>query len=116
MSNQLFKNCLIDGLGIDGGRSGMNGEQAEIIAAQAFGFLAGDRDRIARFLQLTGLTPDALAEQAGDPAFLAGVLDHLMSDDALVLTFCANAGLRPGDVVQAHRALTLGRGAHEGSA
>ena len=84
----------------------MNSEQAETIAAQAFGFLADDRNRIARFLQLSGTTPDALAALAGERAFLAGVLDHLMSDDALVLTFCANAGLRPDDVVRAHRALS----------
>jgi len=114
MSNQLFKNCPIDGLGRDGRPSGMNSEQAETIAAQAFVFLADERDRISRFLKLTGITPDALSEQAGEPAFLAGVLDHLMSDDALVLTFCANAGLRPDDVVRAHRALSQDRSSREG--
>ena len=87
----------------------MDEATAEDIAARAFGFLAEDRVRITRFLSLTGIGPEALPALAGERAFLAGVLDHLMGDDALILTFCANAGIEPRDVLRAHRALT-GRG------
>lgn len=83
----------------------MNESLAEEIAARAFAFLAEDEARIRGFLSLSGHAPETLAREAGERAFLVGVLDHLMSDDALILTFCANAGLRPEDIARAHRVL-----------
>ena len=80
-------------------------ESAEDIAARAFGFLAEDTARITCFLNLTGIAPDTLPGLVSERAFLSGVLDHLMSDDALILTFCANANLTPQDVQRAHREL-----------
>ena len=47
------------------------------------------------FLNATGLTPETLRASAGEPSFLAGILDHVMGDEA-VLTACANGlGIAP---------------------
>ncbi|MDU1691848.1 MAG: DUF3572 domain-containing protein, partial [Bradyrhizobium sp.] len=49
-------------------------EVAEIVAVQALSFLAGDPERIGRFLAETGIGPETLRSSAADPNFLASVL------------------------------------------
>jgi hypothetical protein len=78
---------------------------ATAIAAQAAGFLAEDPDRLARFLALTGLSPAELRAGLAQPAFLGAVLDHLLSDEALLLAFAEAAGLAPELPAAARRLL-----------
>lgn len=66
----------------------MNSEQAEKIALLALGWLAADDELCGVFLGSTGASPDDLRNQAGEPAFLASVLDFLTMDDAWVMAFC----------------------------
>ena len=80
-------------------------EQAETLALQALGYLAADEDRLLRFLAVTGLSPQELRERAGDPHFLAGVLDHLLTDDAMIMAFAEENGLEPEAVMAARRRL-----------
>lgn len=88
---------------------------AETIAIQALGFLAGDMERLDRFLALTGLSPAGVREAAGEPGFLAAVLEHVSSDEALLMTFAANAGIEPQAVTRARLALVnAGRAAKDG--
>jgi hypothetical protein len=54
-----------------------------------------------RFVSLNGLSPGNLREAGADPGFLAGVLDHLAGDEALLLAFAANSGLDPAEVMRA---------------
>jgi hypothetical protein len=70
-------------------------DQAAAVALQALAWLAGDSDRLGRFLALTGLGPAGLREKAGEPATLAAVLDHLLGHEADLLAFCASAELDP---------------------
>ena len=70
-------------------------EDAEVIALKALAFIAGDGDRLGRFLALSGAGPDDIRRAAGDPQFLAGVLNHLLQDESLLLTFTAEADLDP---------------------
>ena len=51
----------------------MQGEQTNdaATALQAIGWTLGDDSRAARFLALTGLTPETLREGLGDAALLA---------------------------------------------
>ncbi len=63
-------------------------ESAETLALKALAWLAEDRDRLGAFLAASGAAPADLARQAGEPAFLGAVLDHLLSSDALVVAFC----------------------------
>ncbi|WP_210202553.1 DUF3572 domain-containing protein [Alsobacter soli] len=83
----------------------MDRESAERIAIEALGFLASDPERLDRFMALTGLTPDTLRGAAGEPGFLLAVLDHLVSDESLLLTFSANAGQQPEQVLAARDVL-----------
>jgi hypothetical protein len=78
---------------------------AEALAIGALGFLAGDMERLGRFLATTGLGPENLRQAAGEPAFLASVLAYIAEDESLLLAFAADAGVRPERVAGAQRRL-----------
>lgn len=80
-------------------------EQAEAVALRALAFLAGDEERFHRFLLSTGATAEDVRRRAGDPDFLSGVIDHLLTDDALLVAFAEDAALQPSAVVAARRRL-----------
>lgn len=88
-----------------------NLEAGRSVAVSGLAFIAADSDRLSRFLNLTGLGPHNLRTAAADPAFLDSVLDYLVADEALLLAFAADAGLKPEAVARAHAAL---RGPSEG--
>ncbi|MFO1149101.1 MAG: DUF3572 domain-containing protein [Alsobacter sp.] len=78
---------------------------AEELAGAALAFLGSDPERLARFLDLTGLTPDTIRAAAASPGFTLAVLDHILSDDELVLALSAEAGCRPEEVMAARNRL-----------
>ena len=80
-------------------------DSARSLAVSALAFIAADSDRLSRFLGLTGLGPDNLRTAAAEPAFLGSVLDYLVADEGLLVTFAAEAGLKPESVVRAHAVL-----------
>jgi hypothetical protein len=77
-------------------------ESGENLAIQALGFLAQEPERFDGFLAATGIGPDMIRRAAADPAFLAGVLDHVVSDEALLLAVAEHAGVKPEAVMRAH--------------
>ncbi|MCB1514157.1 MAG: DUF3572 domain-containing protein [Hyphomicrobiaceae bacterium] len=81
-------------------------EVAETIALKALAFLAASPDRLGRFLALTGIGPSELRQQVSSPQMLAGILDHVMQDETLLMVFAAETGLKPESVAAAHRALS----------
>jgi hypothetical protein len=83
----------------------MRRDAAESLAIQALRYLAGEPERLGRFLTLTGIGPDQIRAAAASPGFLAGVLDHVASEDAMVTAFAAEAGVEPGEIERARRAL-----------
>jgi hypothetical protein len=80
-------------------------EAAEILAIQALAFIADEPERLAGFLNATGLTVEGMRDAARQPDFLAGVLEHMLADEPLLIAFADNAAIDPGDIVQAHSAL-----------
>jgi len=80
-------------------------EAAEALAIQALTFIAGDGERLGRFLATTGIGPAEIRAAAREPGFLAGVIDHLASDERLLLAFCSETGISPADFAKAHAAL-----------
>ncbi|MCO5093095.1 DUF3572 domain-containing protein [Bosea sp. (in: a-proteobacteria)] len=80
-------------------------DEAEALALGALAFLAAEPERIEPFLSATGLQPATLRQAAGEPGFLAAVLDHIAGSDSLLLEFAGNAGLNPEMVAEARRAL-----------
>ncbi len=83
----------------------MQREQAETLALQALAWLASDADRLGDFMALSGLGPDDLRTGAGDPQFLAGVMDYLLGDEAALTAFADWAGIPPHIPATARRAL-----------
>ncbi len=73
----------------------LESEQAEVVALKALAFLALEADRLGRFLGLTGMGPEQVRERCSDPEFLAGVLDHVLSDETLLIAFVEERGLDP---------------------
>jgi hypothetical protein len=76
-------------------KSTVSREDAEVLAVKAIGYLAGDEDRLGEFLALTGLSPQELRGQIGDPAFLGAVLDYILGDERLLLEFCQSINAAP---------------------
>ena len=68
-------------------------ESAESLAVQALAFLAGEPERLGRFLAETGIAPEAIRAAATSPGFLMGVLDHLLADESLLIAFADEAGI-----------------------
>jgi hypothetical protein len=79
---------------------------AEALAIQALQFLAADPERLGHFLALSGIGPEAIRAAAREPNFLAGVLEHILSDERLLLDFAKQAEIEPPTVMRA--AATLG--------
>ena len=73
----------------------MSAEEAEVIALKALAFLAADTARLNRFLALSGVDLDGLRAAASSPEFLAGLLNHLLEDESLLLTFTAEQEIDP---------------------
>lgn len=78
---------------------------AEMVAVQALGFIAGDSERLGLFLSETGLGPETLRAAAGNPEFLASVLDFVLRDDATVTAFSGVSDLHPTTIAAARQAL-----------
>ena len=70
----------------------MNTENAEILALQGLGWLAGDEDGLQRFLDLSGLDAAALRAQAGTADMNVAILDFLLGHEDLLLRFCETDG------------------------
>lgn len=79
---------------------------AETLAITALSFLAQNQDYMAHFLNLTGIDPAEIRSLAASPAFFVAILDHLLSDEGLLLAFATNHQIKPETVAQARRSLT----------
>jgi hypothetical protein len=90
-------------------RRGQGREAAEALAIAALGFIAGEPERLGRFLALSGLGPDSIRAAAREPRFLAGVLDHVAGDEELLLAFAGAHGVAPDAVMHARATLAGGR-------
>ncbi len=80
-------------------------EVAEALAIQALTFIAGDGERLGRFLATTGISPAQIRAAAQEPGFLTGVLDYLAGDERLLSGFAAETGCDPADIGKALVAL-----------
>ena len=89
----------------DSDRDAARRQAAEALAVEALGFLAAEPERLGGFLAMTGVGPEAIRDAASQPHFLAGVLDHVASDEQLLLAFAADAKIKPEAVLRAATAL-----------
>ncbi|HZQ13818.1 MAG TPA: DUF3572 domain-containing protein [Pseudolabrys sp.] len=80
-------------------------EAAEGLAIQALTFIAGDGERLGRFLAVTGIGPAEIRRASAEAGFLAGVLDYVCGDERLIAAFAEAAGIDPAQVARARAAL-----------
>lgn len=71
----------------------MKRSQAELMAGFVVAWLAQDDERMAGFLNESGLQVSDLRAAAEDPVFLAAVMDWLLTSDEQVTAFCKAYGL-----------------------
>ncbi|SNX68990.1 uncharacterized protein DUF3572 [Cereibacter ovatus] len=90
----------------------MRQQSAETLALQALGWLASREGVFEAFLHSTGATPEDVRRDAAKPAFLIGVLDFLMAEDARVMEFCDDTGLPYDAPMQARASLPGGAPLH----
>ncbi|MEJ6401290.1 DUF3572 domain-containing protein [Yoonia sp. 2307UL14-13] len=90
----------------------MDSEAAQTIAYQALGWLAGNDELCPVFLGATGGSAEDMRAQAGDPAFLASVLEFITMDDAWVIAFCDSIGLEYDAPLRARYALPGAESVH----
>jgi uncharacterized protein DUF3572 len=76
-------------------------EAACALAVTALSFIAGEPERLGRFLAATGIGPESIRDAAREPDFLLGVLDYLMSDEELLLAFANENSFDPEHVASA---------------
>lgn len=80
------------------------------MAIAALQFIAAEPARIGAFFARSGLDPRELRGQMNDPVFLAGILDHLLGDEPLLLAFCTESGIDPEHVLPARDSMAAAGG------
>ena len=83
----------------------LNEKEAENLGLLAFGFIAGEPEYFSRFAGITGIDIADVAEIAGSKEFLTAVLNFLLSDQSLLLSFCQNNTIQPHEVDKSHQIL-----------
>ena len=86
----------------------MKQELAEIRAMGMLGWLAGQDDLLPVFLGATGTSEADLRARAGDPEFLAAVVDFIVMDDQWVLACASAQGWPPEEVMMIRAGLPGG--------
>ena len=88
------------------GKSDRVAADPEAVALAILGRIVGEPERLERFFALSGLGPDTIRSAAGEPGFLAAVLDYAASDEALLVAVAAEEGLAPEAVMAARARLS----------
>jgi len=77
-----------------------------MLAIEGLQYIAASETELERFLALTGVAPSDLRDLAQSPAFLSGVLDYFLGDEATLLAFSASRGRKPQEVPLARAMLS----------
>nr|WP_170615403.1 DUF3572 domain-containing protein [uncultured Ruegeria sp.] len=85
----------------------ISGNSAETLALNVLTWLVGNEELLPVFLGSTGASVGDLRARAGEPDFMASVLEFLMLDDSWVIAFC-DANSVPYDLPGQARAALSG--------
>jgi hypothetical protein len=80
-------------------------EAAEMLAIQSLAFIAEEPERLDLFLSTTGIAAAEIRTAARETGFLAGVLEHMLAHESLLIAFADSAGIDPAAVARARSAL-----------
>lgn len=76
-----------------------------MLALSALGWILAEDARARRFLDLTGLTPDALRASLGRPETQLAVFDFLCAHEPDLIAAAASLNIAPADLVSAREVL-----------
>lgn len=79
--------------------------EASVIALGALGWVLGEERRAQRFLDLTGLTPDALRDAIGEESTHRALLDFLCSYEPDLIEASEALGVQPADLARIKESL-----------
>ena len=77
----------------------------QALALNALGWVLADDERAARFLALTGLTPDELRASLAEPGTMGAVLDFLCAHEPDLVAAADALGVAPQDIASARERL-----------
>lgn len=72
---------------------------------QVLAHLLSNESALDRFMALSGSGADDLRENVGNPAFLAGVLDYYLANEADLVAMCETLEIAPELPLRARREL-----------
>ncbi len=75
------------------------------LVVEVLSFLGEDPERLERFLTLSGLSVGDVRRVASMPGFAESLLDHLCSDERLLVVFADTKDYDPTAIDQARQAL-----------
>jgi hypothetical protein len=76
-----------------------------VLALAALGWVLENEERAGRYLDLTGLDPDALRAGLGDPAILASAIDFLTNHEPDLIRAAEALAVAPEELVAVKDAL-----------
>ncbi|MEO9599117.1 DUF3572 domain-containing protein [Parasphingorhabdus sp.] len=89
------------------------GQDPEIIALQALGWVLQDQDRAERLLAVTGLDPRELRSGLEDPAMLAALIGFLANHEPDLIACAEAIGIAPATLAAAADHLNFPGDFHE---
>ncbi|MEO3385763.1 DUF3572 domain-containing protein [Mesorhizobium sp. CAU 1741] len=89
--------------------------EAEDLGITGLTYVASDPVLMPRFLAMSGIEASRIREAAGEPGFLAGVLQFILAHEPTLTAFCEATDTRPAHVSAALRALPFGEDNFEAS-
>ncbi len=84
----------------------MTFDRAQTLALKALAFLANSDGALQRMMDQSGLDLGTLRARADDAEFQAGLLDFLLSDEALLTGFCTDESTDSRDIHMARHVLS----------
>lgn len=86
----------------------MRQEMAERRALDVLSWLLGEDELLPVFMGASGVSEQDFRSRAGEPEFLASVLDFVLMDDQWVISCAASIGAAPEEIVSIRAALPGG--------
>jgi len=82
--------------------------EAAELADLCLGQLAEDPGQLAEFMGFAGYDPTSLRRAVGTQQLATGLIDYFAGNEPLMLSVCANNGLRPEDFMRVWHRLNPG--------
>lgn len=79
----------------------MSLEDARIIALAFMNFLLGEPSELERFVALTGMDIETIQNSIHSTAFQFSLLEYLLQNESLLLTFCTRDNISPEKIMPA---------------